>query len=90
MSGRWRTGARAVTTAVLCGTALTGGVAAHGGETTGLHDAPLALGLFGFGVVLVGVSLYADARRDLDRQYVDAGVVVGFLAVVLGIPAYWL
>ena len=90
MSGRSRTGTGAVTTAVLCVLALTGRAAAHGGETTGIHDTPLALGLFGFGVVLVGVSLYADERGDLDRQYVDAGVLVGFLAVVLGIPASWL
>lgn len=67
-----------------------GRVAAHGGETTGLHDAPLAVGLFLTGVAVVAASLYADERTDAPRRYVDAGVGVGALAALLGIPAYWL
>mgnify|MGYP006301583735 CR=1 FL=1 len=90
MTGRRGAAGTVVATGALCSAVLTGRVAAHGGETTGIHDAPLALGLFCVGLVLVGASLYADERGHLDRRYVDVGVVVGFLAVVLGIPAYWL
>jgi len=67
-----------------------GRAAAHGGERTGLHDAPLAVALFLAGVTVLAASLYADERTDAPRRYVDAGVGVGALAALLGIPAYWL
>jgi hypothetical protein len=70
--------------------ALAGRASAHGGETTGPHDAPVAIALFGCGVVLVGASVGLEELRDVDRRYVDAGVVLGLVVGLAGIAAYWL
>lgn len=62
---------------------------AHGGETTGPHDAPLSLGLFLVGASVLGASVYLDARGDLDRRFADAGVFAGLGATLTAIILYW-
>jgi hypothetical protein len=69
---------------------LAGRAAAHGGETTGPHDAPLAVAIGAVGIGLVAVSVYFDASRDLNRQYVDGAVFLGIAAALVGIALYWL
>lgn len=69
---------------------FVGRVRAHGSETTGPHDEPIAIVLFGCGVVCVSVSLFIDATRDADRRHVDAGVFIGLVAGLAGIALYWL
>lgn len=69
---------------------LAGQASAHGGETTGPHDLPLAVTLFVGGTALTGASVYLDATRDVDRRHADVGVFIGLAVGLLGIAAYWL
>jgi len=64
-------------------------VPAHGSETTGPHDAPLAIGLFLVGASVLGASVYLDARGGVDRRFADAGVFAGLGATLSAIILYW-
>ena len=69
--------------ATCSGTAL-----AHGGETTGPHDALPAVGLFLVGAAVLAASVYLDSRATIDRQYADAGVFAGIIAILASILLY--
>jgi hypothetical protein len=79
-----------VATVVAAVAALAGRATAHGGETTGPHDAPIAVAVGAGGVALVASAVYLDASRDLNRQYVDGAVFLGIAAALVGIALYWL
>jgi hypothetical protein len=44
--------------------------------------------LFLVGAAVLGTSVYLDARATIDRQYADAGVFAGIIAILASILLY--
>jgi hypothetical protein len=68
--------------------ACSGTALAHGGQTTGPHDALPAVGVFLAGAAVLGVSVFFDARAAVDRRYADVGVFAGLGAIIASVLLY--